>query len=306
VSRTPLHLARLATLVAAAVCAGACANGVTADRAAARDTPAATSGAAAPRRVASLTLAADEVLVEILAPGRLVAATTAAEEADSSHICGRLPPALPRFFRADLERLLALRPDLVVVSEYTDADFLAQLARSGLSHHRMSGLDSLAGIRRAILELGRAVGAPDAARRLVERFDARLATLAARLAGVARPRVLYWSSPFTAGNGSAIGALIECGGGRNVGAELGVTGVAPIGAERAFLADPDVVLVGRVGAAVEDLAGHPLLSRWRAVAAGRVVALPTAQIVTLSHHLADSCWALAAALHPARFPETAR
>ena len=124
-------------------------------------------------RVASLNLTADELLVEMLPPERLVAVTRWADDADMSNVAGRVPAAAVRLPRADLERLVALRPDLVVVSEYTDADFLRLVEKSGLRHHRMSGLDSLAGIRAAILDLGRAVGTPEAAARLAARFDAR-------------------------------------------------------------------------------------------------------------------------------------
>ena len=65
----------------------------------------------------------------MLPPERLVAVTRWADDADMSNVVG--PGAgrgRPASAKADLERLIALRPDLVVVSEYTDADFL-QLAR---------------------------------------------------------------------------------------------------------------------------------------------------------------------------------
>lgn len=256
-----------------------------------------------PRRVASLNLTADEILVEILPPGRLVAVTRFADERGTSNIVGRVPPAVFRFQRADIERLVALAPDLVVVSEYTDADFLKLLERSGLRHHRMEGLDSLAGFRAAILKLGEAVGEVESARRLVARYDAVLAELSRRLLGVSRPRVLYWADPHTAGEATPFGALIEAAGGVNVGRELGLKGIVPIGAERAFVADPDVVLVGGGWKSVESLKGHPLLGQMRAVKAGRIVEMPTELLVTLSHHAADACWHLAHALHPDRVPE---
>jgi ABC-type Fe3+-hydroxamate transport system substrate-binding protein len=73
-----------------------------------------------------------------------------------------------RIQKADLEQLVALRPELVVVSEYTDADFLKQLERTGLRYHRIEGLATLPGIRKAILDLGRAVGEPAAAERVAK------------------------------------------------------------------------------------------------------------------------------------------
>lgn len=260
------------------------------------------SAAERPKRVASLNLSADEVLVEILPLERLVGVTRFADESGTSNIVGRVPASVTRFPKADMERLIAVSPDLVVVSEYHDADFLKLFERSGLRYHRLAGLDSLEGVRAAILGLGEAVGEPEGARRLVARYDAVLLDLSRRLEGVKRPRVLYWSSPHTAGGGTAIGALIERAGGANVGRELGLTGIAPIGAERAFVADPDVVLVGTGWKSVEELKAHPLLSQMRAVREGGIVEMPTELLIALSQYAADACWHLAWRLHPDRVP----
>ena len=259
-----------------------------------------------PRRVASLNLSADEVLIEILPPERLVSVTRWADEVGTSNIVGRVPPSVSRIRKVDMERLVALAPDLVVVSEYTDADFLRLLERSGIRHHRMKGLGSLAGVRAAILDLAREVGATEKADQVVARYDATLRELDRRLAGARRPRVLYWAGGMTAGGDTAIGALIEGAGGTNVGREMGVQGIAPPGAERAFVTDPDVVLVGTWPLAVESLRKDPLLSQMRAVREGRIVVMPNELLVALSQYTADACWYLAAALHPDRLPRARR
>ena len=256
--------------------------------------------AAAPARVASLNLTADEVLVEILPPDRLAAVTAFADERGTSNIVGRVPPSVARFPKADLERLVALHPDLVIVSEYTDPDFLHLVERSGLRYHRMEGLHSLDGYRQAILDLGTAVGARGRAEALVARYDQVLADLAQRLRGVPKPRVMYWAGGMTAGGDTAIGALIESAGAVNVGREAGVSGIAPIGAERAFVADPDVVLLGQWPGTREGLEQDPLLSQLRAVREHRIIQMPTELLVTLSQHAAEASWYLAWALHPDR------
>jgi len=255
--------------------------------------------------VASLNLTADELLVEMLPPERLVAVTRWADDPEMSNVAGRVPAAAVRLPRADLERLVSLRPDLVVVSEYTDADFLHLLEKSGLRHHTLSGLETLAGIRAAILDLGRAVGTPDRAQRLVDRLDAVLAELDRRLAGEPRLRVLYWGNPHTAGAGTAIGALVEAAGAANVARELGLRGIVPLAGERAFSADPDVILVAQGSGAATALRGDPLLSRTRAVRDGHVVEMPNRLLVALSDRAADAAWWLASRLHPGRVPEAA-
>jgi iron complex transport system substrate-binding protein len=258
---------------------------------------------AAPQRVASVNLASDEILTEILPLTRLVAVTALVDEVGTSNVVGRIPKDIARFPKVDIERLLALRPDLVVVSEYTDADVLRALRESGLKVHRMVGLHSLPGFRRALLDLGRAVGENDAATRLVRDFDGRLRVIEEKLTGAPRPVLLYWASGFTAGSKTAFDALIRCGGGENAAARAGISGITPLGAERAYGLDPDWLFVGNLTSTSREIHEHPLLSIMRSVKAGRIVEMPTELLVALNHHAAKSCEFMARTLHPDRFPK---
>lgn len=254
--------------------------------------------AAIPQRIASLNLAADEVLADILPFERLVGVTRFVDEKGTSNVVGRIPPTVFRFPKADMEVLLSRRSDMVVISEYTDADFRALVERSGMRTHRMVGLDSLDGIRQAILDLGSAVGEAGGASRLVQAFDAKRTALRERLASAPRPRVLYWAGGMTAGSNTTIGALIAEAGGRNVGAEMKIQGIQLVGGERAFAADADVILVSDWGDADDEVKTHPLMKSSRAVREGRVVQLPNELRVSLSQFAADAAWRLATLLHP--------
>jgi len=257
--------------------------------------------AQSPQRVASLNLTSDEILADILPLPRLVAVTALVDEPGTSNAVGRVPKTIARFPKVDVERLIALRPDLVVVSEYTDADVLRALERSGLRVHRMVGLDSLTGIRRALLDLGAAVGEPAKATALAADFDARLGEIERRLKGAPRPRVLYWASGFTAGSKTAFDALISCGGGHNAAALGGITGITNLGVERAYGVDPDWLFVSRDSTTSKEIRSHPLLSIMRSVKAGQVVEMPGELLVALNHHAVKSCEFMARALHKERF-----
>ncbi len=256
-----------------------------------------------PQRVASLNLASDEILADILPVARLVAVTALVDEPGTSNAVGRIPKTIARFPKVDVERLIALRPDLVVVSEYTDADVLHAIRQSGLKVHRMTGLDSLQGFRRALLDLGEAVGERSAASDLAADFDSRLRQIERRLQGAPRPTLLYWASGFTAGSMTAFDALIACGGGRNAAALAGLSGITPLGAERAYGLDPDWLFIGSHTTTSKEIHEHPLLSRMRAVKAGHVVEMPTELLVALNHHAVKSCEFMAHALHQERFPK---
>jgi len=264
-------------------------------------TPVAAQAPPFPQRVASLNLASDEILADILPIAKLVAVTALVDESGTSNAVGRIPRNIARFPKVDVERLIALKPDLVVVSEYTDADVLRALRTSGLKVHRMVGLDSLQGFKQALLDLGAAVGAEAGAAKLAADFDARLKEIERRLEGTSRPRLLYWASGFTAGSKTAFDALIHCGGGRNAATLAGISGITPLGAERAYGLDPDWLFIGAHTTTSKEIHEHPLLSRMRAVKAGHVVEMPTELLVALNHHAVKSCEFMAQALHPESF-----
>ena len=237
----------------------------------------------------------------MLPPGRLVAVTRWAD--DARHVERGRPSA--RLGRSGCRGPTSsassrLRPDLVVVSEYTDADFLRLLEKSGLRHHRCAGSRALPGVRAAILDLGRAVGTPEQRARLAARFDAVLAELARRLArrrpgrasstgrtrtppARARRSARWWRQP----------------GRRTSARELGLPGIVPLAGEKAFAADPDAFLVTQGSGAAVALRRHPLLSRTRAVREGRVVEMPNQLLVALSDRAADAALV-------ARFPPPPR
>ena len=253
-----------------------------------------------PARIASLNLGADEILVELVGTDRLVMVTTFADDPEMSNIVGRVPPGIPRVTRAKMERLVELRPDLVVVSEFTEADFLHLLTTSKMKYHRVQ-MPSLDAVEAAITELGKAVGAEAAAGALAEEHRRRLSDLDRRLAGARRPRVLYWMEPYTAGRATVMHDILERAGAKNLAAELGITGFAPLPAERAFAADPDWIVVRKEGSARAALLAHPMLSRLAAVRDGRIVEVPGRYLSTLTHHTASTAETIARALHPDRF-----
>ena len=137
-------------------------------------------------RVASLNLAADEVLVELLPPGRLVSVTKWADDPETSNIVGRVPPSVFRFEKADMEQLVALRPRprggfRVHRRRLPGPRRALRDARPPHAGAQLPGRDP-----QAILDLGKAVGAEDKARQLVARYDATLQDLGTRLTGAPR------------------------------------------------------------------------------------------------------------------------
>jgi iron complex transport system substrate-binding protein len=126
----------------------------------------------------------------------------------------REKPRVAAFISADVPRILALEPDLVLTFSDLQADIVAELVRKGVAVHAFNQRD-LAGIMDMIRTLGALVGAAEKAEALVQSFEARLAQSRRRAGAMRqRPRVYFeeWDDPMISGIGW-VSELIEAAGG---------------------------------------------------------------------------------------------
>ena len=143
----------------------------------------------------------------------------------------------------DMERVLALKPDLIVVwKSGNTARQLEQLKSLGIPifYSEPQRLDDIA---TSLTRLGRLLGSDAPAQAAAADYRRRIATLAARYAQRPQVRVFYqvWSKPLYTLNGEHIvnDAIRLCGG-QNIFANLKV--IAPqVGAEAVLAENPEAV-----------------------------------------------------------------
>src|SRR5262249_48594704 len=103
----------------------------------------------------------------------------------------REKPRVSAFISADIEKILALEPDLVLTFSDLQADIAAALIRRNVAVHAFNQRD-LAGIFAMVRTLGALVGAADKAEALAAALGERLAAARARAGRHARrPRVYF-------------------------------------------------------------------------------------------------------------------
>ncbi len=250
-------------------------------------------------RIVSLAPHVTETLYEVGAGGSIVGTVGSSDYPEAA----RKIPRVGDHGTLDLERIVALKPDLIVGWRHGNSEAqLARLRSLGIPVFE-SEPGSLDAIASSLLRLGQLAGMRDAAERAAARYTARLARLRREYAGRAPVRVFYevWARPLLTVNGAQIisDAIRSCGG-RNVFAAAPLL-VPAIDAEAVVAADPDVIVASADPAdAPGRLAGWRRLRGLRASAAGNLVVLRTVTLGRQSPRILDGVALLCRALEAVR------
>lgn len=166
-----------------------------------------------PRRIVCLTEETVETLYLIGEQDRIVGVSGYAVRPPQVR---REKPRVSAFISADIPKILALEPDLVLAFSDLQADIVAELARAGIAVH-VFNQRNIAGIMAMIRTVGALVDAAPKSSALVDSLMRRLdnvATSAARQ--TSRPKVYFeeWDEPLITGIGW-VSELIEIAGGED-------------------------------------------------------------------------------------------
>ena len=249
--------------------------------------------AAPPERIASRTLATDEILLEIAEPERIVLLSPFAGDpqfsasADEARNLGRVGGF-------STEEILAASPDLVFAAGFNTQETLAQLEAADVPVVVLVDHESLAAIERNIRTVGFAIGRDHEAARLVESMRLRLerarARAGARAAGL---RVAHWSGGVVLGSRTVFDDALRYLGAVNLAAENGLEGWPRISAEQVVIWDPDVIFTDSYTAGDVVPAA---LDGTRAARLGNLESLDGREMAAISHHVAGMVERLADAL----------
>ncbi len=173
-------------------------------------------------------------------------------------------PRVSAFTSADIPKILALKPDLVLTFSDLQADIAAELIRAGVEVYAFNQRD-VAGILRMIRTLGRLTDCASRADSLAAVYEARIAHLQARNAAAlpSKPRVYFeeWDDPAITGIGW-VSELIEIAGGEDCFAYLRHEQAAQnriITHADVLAAQPDIIVASWCGKKVrpEKIAARP-------------------------------------------------
>ncbi|GEP08880.1 Vitamin B12-binding protein [Methylobacterium gnaphalii] len=196
----------------------------------------------------------------------------------------REKPRVSAFTSADIPKVLALEPDLVLIFSDLQAGIVADLVRAGVAVHAFNHRD-VAGILAMIRTVGALVEARDKAEALAAGYEDRLAQVAAQARGRPRPRVYFeeWDEPLISCIGW-VSELVRIAGGDDVFPELADQAAAKdriVAPQAVLAAAPEVILASWCGKMVvpSRIASRPGWSDIPAVVQGRIVEIKSPLIL---------------------------
>jgi len=262
-------------------------------------------GQATPRRIISLVPNVTEILFAIGAGPQVVAVSTYDVEPPEV----RSLPTVGALVDPDTERIIALRPDLVVTYG-SQSDLQAQLKRASIPFfdYRHGGLDHIMVTMR---ELGKRTGHADQAEKVARGLQAGIDAVKSRVAGRPRPRTLlvFGREPgslrniyASAGRGFLHDMLVAAGG-EDVLNDIEKES-AQVSTETILARKPDVILELNAATRLNDADLKAVLDPWMALSSvpavrnQRVIVLNGPGLTVPGPRVVNGIEKMAKALHP--------
>jgi iron complex transport system substrate-binding protein len=252
----------------------------------------------APETVVSLAPNITEIIFAVGEGSKLVARTdwcNYPEESANVASVGNID-------QPDVEAIIALAPDVVILTEMTMQELALQIKDAGIPIIVVDEEDSFDGAYACIEIVGKVLGADEKAAEVVADMTARIEVVKTKVSGAVKKTVYYVMGygeygDYTAAKGTFISEMIAAAGGINVADD---TEGWTYSVEKLVEHNPDLLLLSMWAPAdgLKEATGYKDLT---AVKEGRLVTLDDDTLQRLGPRLADAFEDMAKAIHPDLF-----
>jgi ABC-type Fe3+-hydroxamate transport system substrate-binding protein len=200
-------------------------------------------------RIASVALASDTILLELLGAEHLSAVSWVVDWPEYSPYAGRVPRSLPRL-TGNPESVAALRPDLAVTAEFSTPGLTVALRAAGIETFELSSVQSLDAVLSDLEQLGECVGVAPRAHAWANQLRSEVNAVEARAAKRQPIRGLIVDAGSAQGLGTLADELLSRLHVTNPARQTRLLGSVALDAERLMAWRPEVIFV-----AVSDVSG---------------------------------------------------
>lgn len=261
-----------------------------------------------PQRIVSLAPSNTEILFALGLGDKVVGDTEYCNYPEAA----KTKPKVGGFSTVDVEKVVSLRPDLVLATQIHDKTTIPALENLGITvvalspHSPNEVLDN-------IKLVGKITGQDKEAAELIKSLSGRIKAIVdktQKLSPDQRPRVFYvtWHDPlWTAGTGTLTNDVISQAGGQNIASDI--TGDKTIDLETVISRDPEVIIVSVGMGTGQDLPwqyikSEPRLKNTQALISGRVYKIDGDLIDRPGPRIVEALEQMAQFIHPELFEQS--
>jgi iron complex transport system substrate-binding protein len=255
-----------------------------------------------PQRIVSVAPSVTEVLFALGLGEKVVGVST---------YCNYPPEALKKekvggYITPSLEKIMALRPDLVIGTADGDLkSFVNKMASLGIPVY-ITNPRSVSGVITSIQHIGEVTLSQLAAKRLLDSMNRKMEMVQQKVQGRPRPRVLHvlaYDPLISSGKGTFVDDLIRAAGGVNIAENA--KGKYPLySMEDVIAQDPEVIILSSMKSK-DPLAGQrQWWQQWKEISAvrlDRIYVIDADLIHRPSPRIVDGIEEMAKAIHPEAF-----
>ncbi len=225
-------------------------------------------------RIVSTSTIADQVLIEIIEPGRLLAVSSHTLRTQTSRI---YKDKIGVEHARDIETIIELRPDIVFINSFIDRRQVERLKDAGLNVFDMGEMRGLQTLLPNIRQLAAVLDVPERGTALIDELVGQLEAVSAGIAEGDRRRGLYvgihGDRLYGGATGTSFHDVLVAGGLIDVAAEAGFNGWPAYTNEQLLSLDPAWVITNP--GTERSLCRHPGFRSLSACQTGRVRSIET-------------------------------
>lgn len=199
-----------------------------------------------PVKIASLALVIDEMLFSMVDRAHIASITTYSEDAGISNIAGEAA-SFPVKTNADAEKIIAMKPDLVILADWQKKEFIQQLRDAKIPVYQYKSPVKFYDLRIFIRQIAELVGEKARGEAMVDELDAALKSVNDKVKGIKakdKKTVLFYNTydGSTYGKGTSQDDIAYRAGVVNAASKAGMKQWQQLSKEQIIKLDPDIII----------------------------------------------------------------
>ena len=259
-----------------------------------------------PKRILALSSAFDTILLGLIEPERLVGINKLSTYEEYSLEAKRAKLVKPVLSSYPLEKIIALKPDLVIAPDYISADVIYGLRHTGIATVVVSSGSTVEDVIKNVTDVAHIIGEDEKGsfyKQKIRRELDELQRLGESIPPEQRKTVLFVSSMdgYT-GTGSLFDDMCKYMYVYNAPNRIGLPPRSPFGEERVIAMNPDYLFIPSYKGMDKNLADryllNPAFQNLPAIRENRVKPLPAAYLYTMNQHIGEAMLAIMHTVYP--------